>query len=151
MPFACDHKAVNDEGRGPNTGGMGTYSPAEWLAADVAEQVRRDVTERTIAALAAEGTPFAGVLFPGLFITAEGPRVIEFNCRFGDPETEVLLPRLKTDLLAIMLSCGEGRLHEMTIEWSEDAAVSVMLVSGGYPGQYETSKPIHGLDNVDPV
>ena len=149
MPFACDHKAAYDGGRGPNTGGMGAYSPAPWLRDDVAEAVRREVTERTIAALAAEGAPYRGVLFPGLMITDEGPRVLEFNARFGDPETEVLLPLLDSDLLEIMVACADGTLDRVDVRWSDDAAVTVMLASGGYPGPYESGKVIDGLDDVD--
>ncbi len=149
MPFSCDHKAVFDGDQGPNTGGMGAYSPAAWLSPDDAERVRREVTERTIAGLAAEGAPFRGVLYPGLFVTDDGPRVIEFNCRFGDPETEVLLPRLESDLLEIMVACADGQLAGADVRWSEDAAVTVMLASGGYPGAYETGKVIDGLVDVD--
>lgn len=150
MPFSCDHKAVYDGGAGPNTGGMGAYSPPSWLDDVTAEAIRRDITEAAIRAMAAEGMPFRGVLFPGLFVTADGPRVIEFNSRFGDPETEVLLPRLDSDLLEIMLACTSGTLDRVDVRWREDhAAVTVMLASGGYPGPYETGKPIDGLDDVD--
>ncbi|HEX5479122.1 MAG TPA: phosphoribosylamine--glycine ligase [Dehalococcoidia bacterium] len=150
MPFACDHKAVGDGDSGPNTGGMGCYSPAPWLDERIAQQVRTDVTDRTIAALADEGTPFRGVLYPGLFITSDGPRVIEYNTRFGDPETEVLLPRLESDLLDILVACADGTLGRADVRWREDAAVSVVLASAGYPGPYETGRPITGLDDVDP-
>jgi phosphoribosylamine--glycine ligase len=150
MPFACDHKAVGDDDTGPNTGGMGCYSPAPWLDERIAQEVRTDVTARTVAALAAEGTPFRGVLYPGLFITPDGPRVIEYNCRFGDPETEVLLPRLESDLLEILVACADGTLGRVELRWREDAAVSVVLASAGYPGPYETGRPISGLDDVDP-
>ncbi|MHB8513945.1 MAG: phosphoribosylamine--glycine ligase [Dehalococcoidia bacterium] len=149
MPFACDHKAAYDGDRGPNTGGMGAYSPASWLRDEVAGTIHRDVTERTIAALTAEGAPYRGVLFPGLMITADGPRVLEFNCRFGDPETEVLLPRLESDLLEIMVACADGTLDRVDVRWSDEAAVTVMLASGGYPGPYETGKPIEGLGDID--
>jgi phosphoribosylamine--glycine ligase len=149
MPFACDHKAVYDGDRGPNTGGMGAYSPATWLGTDAEDTIRRDVTERTLRALAEEGRAYAGVLFPGLMITDDGPRVIEFNCRFGDPEAEVLLPRLESDLLDIMLAVTDGTLDRVNPRWRDDAAVTVMLASGGYPGRYETGKPIEGLDDID--
>jgi len=147
---AKDYKKAFDGETGPNTGGMGCYSPAAWLDEEIAEQVRSDVTERTIAALAAEGAPFRGVLYPGLFITHAGPRVIEYNGRFGDPETEVLLPRLESDLLDILVACADGMLAGTDVQWSDDAAVSVVLASGGYPGAYETGKPIAGLDDVEP-
>jgi phosphoribosylamine--glycine ligase len=149
MPFACDHKAVFDGGRGPNTGGMGAYSPASWLDEDLADGIRRDVTEAALRALAAEGRTFKGVLFPGLMITRDGPQVLEFNCRFGDPETEVLLPRLESDLLEIMLAVANGTLNKIDVRWRDEAAVAVMLASGGYPGAYETGKPIDGVDELD--
>jgi phosphoribosylamine--glycine ligase len=149
MPFSCDHKAVFDGGRGPNTGGMGVYSPPSWLADATAAQIRRDVTEAAVRAMAAEGTPFRGILYPGLFVTADGPRVIEFNARFGDPEAEALLPRLESDLLEIMLAVAHGTLDRVDVRWSDRASVTVMLASGGYPGTYEIGKPIDGLDDVD--
>jgi phosphoribosylamine--glycine ligase len=149
MPFSCDHKPVFDGNRGPNTGGMGVYSPPGWLPETTAEQIRRDVTEAAVRAMAAEGVPYRGVLFPGLMITAEGPRVIEFNARFGDPEAEALLPRLESDLLEIMLACCDGTLDRVDVRWRDDASVTVMLASGGYPGAYETGKRIDGLDDVD--
>jgi phosphoribosylamine--glycine ligase len=149
MPFSCDHKPVFDGNTGPNTGGMGAYSPPSWLPDSAANAIRRDVTEATIRALAAEGVPFKGVLYPGLMITLDGPRVIEFNSRFGDPEAEVLLPRLESDLLEIMLAVRDGTLDRVDVRWSDDAAITVMLASGGYPGAYETGKPIEGLGDVD--
>ena len=149
MPFACDHKAAFDGDRGPNTGGMGAYSPAAWLPDSMAAAICRDVTEATLRAMAAEGAPFTGVLFPGIMVTADGPNVLEFNSRFGDPETEVLLPRLDSDLLEIILATATGTLDRIDVRWSDDVAVTVMLASGGYPGPYETGKPIEGLDNVD--
>jgi phosphoribosylamine--glycine ligase len=149
MPFSCDHKAVFDGNRGPNTGGMGVYSPPGWLPEATAERIRRDVTEAAVRAMAAEGTPFAGVLYPGLFITADGPRVIEFNARFGDPETECLLPLLESDLLEVMLGCSDGTLDRVGVRWSDAASVTVMMASAGYPGAYETGKPIDGIDEVD--
>jgi phosphoribosylamine--glycine ligase len=150
MPFSCDHKPVFDGDRGPNTGGMGAYSPPSWLRASEAETIRRDVTEAVVRAMASEGCPFKGVIYPGLMMTAAGPRVIEFNCRFGDPEAEVLLPRLESDLLTIMLAVADGTLDRLDVRWSGRAAVTVMLASGGYPGAYETGKPIAGLDDLDP-
>jgi phosphoribosylamine---glycine ligase len=149
MPFSCDHKRALDGDRGPNTGGMGVYAPAAWLPDATAASIRRDVTEAAVRAMAAEGAPFRGVLYPGLMITGDGPRVIEFNARFGDPETEALLPLLEGDLLEIMLACCEGTLVRVGVRWREDACVTVMLASGGYPGTYETGKRIEGLDDVD--
>jgi phosphoribosylamine--glycine ligase len=149
MPFSCDHKPVFDGNLGPNTGGMGVYSPPSWLPDATAGQIRRDVTEAAVLAMAASGTPFKGVLYPGLMITADGPRVIEFNARFGDPEAECLLPRLESDLLEILLAVANGTLDRIDVRWSDHASVTVMLASGGYPGPYETGKPIDGLDAVD--
>jgi phosphoribosylamine--glycine ligase len=149
MPFSCDHKPVFDGNRGPNTGGMGVYSPPGWLPASTADQIRHNVTEAAVRAMAAEGTPFTGVLYPGLFVTDDGPRVIEFNARFGDPECECLLPLLESDLLAIMLACCDGTLDRADVRWSDRASVTVMLASGGYPGPYEKGKVIEGLDAVD--
>lgn len=149
MPFSCDHKAVFDGGRGPNTGGMGVYSPPAWLGDAVADAIRRGVTEAAVRAMASAGTPFRGVLYPGLFVTDNGPRVIEFNARFGDPEAQALLPRLESDLLEIMLACANGGLSGVDVRWDQRASVTVVLASGGYPGAYEIGKPISGLDAVD--
>ena len=150
MPFVCDHKPVFDGNRGPNTGGMGCYSPPGWLAADAAAEIRATVTERAVRQLAAEGRPFRGVLYPGMMITAQGPRVIEFNCRFGDPETEVLLPRLRTDLLDVCEAVAAGRLAELELQWDERATVGVVMAAPGYPGSYPRGAEISGIDAVDP-
>jgi|CXWL01.1.fsa_nt_gi phosphoribosylamine--glycine ligase len=149
MPFSCDHKAAFDGGVGPNTGGMGVYSPTGWLAAATASQIRTEVTEAAVQAMAADGVPFRGILYPGLFVTADGPKVIEFNARFGDPEAECLLPLLESDLLEIMLACTDGTLGQLDVRWSEQASVTVMLASGGYPGPYEKGKVISGIEDVD--
>ena len=149
MPFSCDHKPVFDGNRGPNTGGMGAYSPPGWLDEATAEVIRRDVTERAVRALADQGRPFRGVLYPGMMVTPAGPRVVEFNARFGDPETEVLLPRLRTDLLEICDAVAHGRLADIEVEWDEAASVGVMMASGGYPGAYEKGMPISGVEDVD--
>ncbi len=149
MPFSCDHKPVFDGNAGPNTGGMGAYSPAPWLDAATAATIRRDVTEATVRAMAADGVPFRGVLYPGIMVTAEGPRVLEFNGRFGDPETETLLPLLESDLLEIMRACANGTLDGIDVRWRDEASVTVMLASAGYPGAYDTGKPITGLDAID--
>ena len=150
MPFSCDHKPVFDGDRGPNTGGMGVYSPPGWLDDTVARGIERDVTERAVAALAASGREYRGVLYPGMMLTADGPKVIEFNCRFGDPEAEALLPRLRSDLLEVCLATAEGRLADVPVEWDEAATVGVVMASGGYPGGYETGLPISGVEDVDP-
>ena len=149
MPFACDHKPVFDGDRGPNTGGMGAYSPPGWLDEATAEAIRSDVTEAAVRAMMAEGRPYRGVLYPGLMITDDGPMVLEFNCRFGDPEAQVLLPRLESDLLEVLWAVANNRLDEVELRWSEDACVAVVLASGGYPGQYETDLPVEGLADLD--
>jgi phosphoribosylamine--glycine ligase len=149
MPFSCDHKPIFDGNRGPNTGGMGAYSPAGWLSAADAEFIRTSITEAAVRALADEGHPYRGVLYPGIMVTDSGPMVIEFNSRLGDPEAQVLLPRLQTDLLDIFLAVVNNRLDEVNIEWSDDACVGVVLASGGYPGSCKTGLPISGLDQLD--
>ena len=150
MPFACDHKPVFDGGHGPNTGGMGAHSPPGWLDESTAGAIQRDVTEAAVRAMLAEGRQYRGVLYPGLMVTADGPTVLEFNCRFGDPEAQVLLPRLQSDLLEVLWAVANSRLDEVQPHWSEDACVAVVLSSGGYPGPYETGFPIEGLADLDP-
>jgi phosphoribosylamine--glycine ligase len=149
MPFSCDHKPVFDGDEGPNTGGMGVYSPPGWLTDDDATRIQRDVTERAVAAMAASGREYRGALYPGMMVTADGPRVIEFNCRLGDPEAQALLPRLTSDLLAICEGVAHGQLAEAPVTWDDDATVGVVMASGGYPGSYETGKPITGVEDVD--
>ena len=149
MPFSCDHKPVFDGDRGPNTGGMGVYSPPEWLDDATARAIERDVTARAIDALGRAGRTYRGVLYPGMMLTPDGPRVIEFNCRFGDPEAEALLPRLRSDLLEICEAVSHGRLGDLAIRWDEDATVGVVMASGGYPGDYATGLPIRGVEDVD--
>ena len=149
MPFSCDHKPVFDGDEGPNTGGMGVYSPPGWLADNDAAWIQREVTERAVAALAASRREYRGVLYPGMMMTADGPKVIEFNARMGDPETQALLPRLTSDLLAICEGVAHGRLAEVPVAWDDDATVGVVMASGGYPGSYETGKPITGVEDVD--
>ena len=150
LPFSCDHKAIFDGGHGPNTGGMGAYSPPDWLDETTAQAIRQGVTERAVRAMAAEGRPYRGVLYPGIMVTVGGPMVIEFNCRLGDPEAQVLLPRLQTDLLDVLWAVANNRLGEIELSWSDDACVAVVLASGGYPGEYETGLPIDGLADFDP-
>ena len=149
MPFACDHKPVYDGDRGPNTGGMGAYSPADWLSESAAETIRTRITEAAVRAMQAEGRPYRGVLYPGLMVTGDGPMVVEFNSRFGDPEAQVLLPRLESDLLEALWAVANNRLQETELRWSNDACVAVVLASGGYPGAYETGLPIEGIEDVD--
>lgn len=149
LPFSCDHKRIFDDDRGPNTGGMGAYSPADWLDPASAEAIQRQVTEAAVRAMADEGRPFQGVLYPGIMVTDDGPQVIEFNCRLGDPEAQVLLPRLESDLLEILWACANGKLRDVEVRWSDDACVGVVLASGGYPGDYGTGFGIEGLDELD--
>jgi phosphoribosylamine--glycine ligase len=149
MPLSCDHKPVFDGDRGPNTGGMGAYSPPGWLDRTAEDWIDRHVTRATVEAMFEEGRPYRGVLYPGLMVTADGPQVLEYNCRFGDPETQVLLPRLKTDLLEVLRAVVNNRLEGTVVEWSDEACVGVVLASGGYPGSYDTGFPIEGLGEVD--
>ena len=143
---ARDHKRAYDGDAGPNTGGMGAFSPADNFGADLQTQFGGEVMRPLLSGLDESGVVFRGLLFPGLMVTADGPRVLEFNCRFGDPETQVILPRLKSDLLELLEATIDGTLDRMAIEWDERAAVTVVLASGGYPDKYDIGKPIHGLE-----
>jgi len=149
FPGAQDHKQVFDGDRGPNTGGMGTFSPAKILSPEIERRVHREIMQPFMAGLQVEGITFQGLLFPGLMLTEAGPSVLEFNCRFGDPETQVLLPRLKTDLVDLMEATIDGTLDRQTIAWDERAAVCVVMASGGYPGDYQKGLPITGLEQFD--
>ena len=148
MVPAQDHKAVYDGDRGPNTGGMGCYAPAQLMTPELIAQVTREVLQPTIDGMAALGTPYVGVLYAGLMITAQGPRVLEFNCRFGDPEAQVILPLLQTDLLDVIEACVEGRLAQVDVRWHDAYAACVVLASGGYPERYEKGKAIMGLEDA---
>ena len=143
-----DHKAVFDGDRGPNTGGMGAYSPAPVVTPALAEEVMRTVMVPTVRAMAAEGRPYRGVLYAGLMITKAGVRVLEYNARFGDPEAQPVLMRMQGDLLPVLEACVDGRLAHTPVAWLEDAAVCVVLASGGYPGSYPKGLPIDGLDEA---
>lgn len=149
MVSAQDHKRVFDNDEGPNTGGMGAYSPAPVYTPEVAERVEREILLPAVQALAAEGRPYRGVLYAGLMVTRDGPKVLEFNCRFGDPETQAVLPRLENDLVEVMLACAEGNLSGVELRWRPDAAVCVVIASSGYPGSYEKGLPIIGLDAAE--
>ena len=149
MESAQDYKRIFDADKGPNTGGMGAYSPSLVFNETLENQIRERILEPTIKGFRKDGLDFKGVLFIGLMITGEGPKVIEFNNRFGDPETQAVLPRMKTDLLDVMNAVVEGRLAEQPIEWSGRKAVCVVMASGGYPGSYEKGKKISGLSDVD--
>jgi phosphoribosylamine--glycine ligase len=142
MVSSMDHKRARDGDEGPNTGGMGTIAPNPFYTPEIARVCRETIFLPTLAAMRAEGCPFAGCLYFGLMLTAQGPRVIEYNCRFGDPETQVVLPLLKSDLLTVMQAVEAGTLADCPVEWREGAAACVVLASGGYPGKYDTGKPI---------
>ncbi|MDP3987749.1 MAG: phosphoribosylglycinamide synthetase C domain-containing protein, partial [Candidatus Levybacteria bacterium] len=148
LPFqaAQDHKTVSDDDQGPNTGGMGAYSPPPVMDEATTERVMAEIVRPTIAAMAKEGAPYSGLLFVGLMITRDGPRVIEFNCRFGDPECQAILPRLDQDLLPLLDAVARGRGLPASVRWRAASSVCVVMVSGGYPGTYETGRPIAGLD-----
>lgn len=150
MVAACDYKRVGDSDAGPNTGGMGSYSPPapqHWNA-EIEAQVRRRIMQPVANALAAQGCPYRGVLYLGMMLTADGPKALEFNCRLGDPETQVILPRLKTDLAQIMLATARGELAGLSIDWDDRVCVGVVMASAGYPGAYATGYPISGLPDV---
>jgi len=144
-----DHKPVFDQDKGPNTGGMGTYSPVPQMSADLIQQIMDEIVLPTVKAMESEGVPFKGILYTGLMITKNGPKVIEYNARFGDPETQVVLPLLKTDLMDIFIAGISGELEQLQIEWKDGAAVCVIMASGGYPGPYEKGQEISGLDSAD--
>ena len=149
MESAQDYKRIFDGDKGPNTGGMGTYSPSLIFNEDIEKQIREEILEPTLAGFQKDGLDFKGVLFIGLMINSEGAKVIEFNNRFGDPETQSVLMRLDTDLYEIFDAVCENRLADIEIKWSDKRAVCVVLASGGYPGSYEKGKEITGLNDVD--
>jgi phosphoribosylamine--glycine ligase len=148
LESARDHKRALDGDQGPNTGGMGAFSPANNWNKKLQSKFETEIMQPLLRALQQEGITFHGLLYPGLIITSEGPRVLEFNCRFGDPEAQALLPRMKSDLLPLLEATIDGSLSKRTIEWDSHAAVTVVLASGGYPGKYETGKTISGLDDA---
>jgi phosphoribosylamine---glycine ligase len=148
LESARDHKRALDGDQGPNTGGMGAFSPANNWNSKLQSKFEAEIMRPLLRGLLQEGIKFRGLLYPGLMITSEGPRVLEFNCRFGDPETQALLPRLKSDLLPLLEATIDGRIDACPLEWDTRAAVTVVLASGGYPGKYETGKPISGLDHA---
>jgi phosphoribosylamine--glycine ligase len=148
---AQDHKRVGDGDVGPNTGGMGAYSPAPILDAALSTEVVTRILQPTVDAMRARGTPYVGVLFAGLMITAAGPKLIEYNCRFGDPECQVLMLRLKSDLLPALMAARDGILDSVDLRWSEDAALTVVMAARGYPGAYEKGSEIRGLERAREV
>jgi len=149
MVSAQDHKRVYDRDEGPNTGGMGSFSPSRIYTKEIAVCVEERIVKPTIDAMAVENRRFKGVLYFGLILTEEGPRLLEYNARFGDPETQVILPRLKTDLIEIMDAIIDERLHEVEIQWENNAAACVIAASAGYPGSYQTGHEIFGLDQLE--
>lgn len=148
MVSAQDHKRIFDGDKGPNTGGMGAYSPAPVYTEALSAEVNKTIIEQTIAAMAAEGTPFTGILYTGLMLTEKGPRVLEYNVRFGDPETQPIMVRMKSDIVELFQACVDGKLDEAALEWHDEAAVCVIMASGGYPASSEKGVPIHGLDDI---
>ena len=149
MSSSQDHKRAGDGDTGLNTGGMGTFSPSPFYTPEVDAFCKENIYQRTMDAMAREGRPFRGVLYFGLMLTPDGPKVLEYNTRFGDPETQVVLPRLKSDIVEIMQACIDGTLDQMDLEFADNAAVCVVIASGGYPGSYEKGKVITGLDRFD--
>ncbi len=149
MAAARDHKRAYDGDRGPNTGGMGAYSPTSIITPSMQKQVEETILRPVLKGMAAEGRPYVGVLYAGLMITANGPAVVEFNCRFGDPETQVILPRLQTDFCSILAKTVGGELEGMELEWDPRSALCVILASGGYPEDYQVGYPIDGLEAAE--
>ena len=149
MPFVCDHKPVFDGNKGPNTGGMGCFSPPQWLSNELQKSINQNISAKTIDSLSKIDIDYTGVLYPGLMINGENINILEYNCRFGDPETQILMSKLQSDLLEICLAAADKRLDQITIKWDERPTVGVILASGGYPGKHEVNKDITGLDDVD--
>jgi phosphoribosylamine--glycine ligase len=149
MSSAQDHKRAGDGDTGLNTGGMGTFSPSPFYTKEVDEFCKKYIYQATVDALAAEGRPFVGIIFFGLMLTAEGPKVLEYNARFGDPEAQVVLPRMKNDLVEVMEACIDGRLDEIDLQFEDNAAVCVVLASHGYPVSYEKGYPITGFEHFE--
>ena len=145
LATAQDHKRVGDGDTGPNTGGMGAYSPAPVMTPEMVERTMKEIIEPTMRGMAESGHPFSGVFFAGLMITAKGPELIEYNVRFGDPECQVLMMRLKSDLLPLLIACANGTLDQVTAEWRDDPALTIVMASKGYPGSYAKNTPITAL------
>lgn len=149
FPPSQDHKAIFDGGLGPNTGGMGVIAPLPWVSEEAMTEIKNHVVYRALEGLKDIGITFNGLLFPGVMLTKNGPKVIEFNSRFGDPECEVYMRLLKNDLFDVLLACAEGRLSDVNLEWQEGFACCIMLASGGYPGKYEKGLPISGIQEAE--
>lgn len=150
-PSARDYKRIFDGDEGPNTGGMGAISPAPQLTPELMARAVAEIVEPTLAAMAAAGTPFTGVLYAGLMLTASGPKLIEYNVRLGDPETQVLMLRLGSDLAEILLACAEGRLGEVTAQWLPEAAVTIVMAAKGYPDRPQTGTMLRGIDDAEAI
>jgi phosphoribosylamine---glycine ligase len=148
LATAQDHKRIGDGDVGPNTGGMGAYSPAPCMTEALCVQVLEEIIKPTVRALAGLGHPYRGVLYAGLMLTREGPKLIEYNARFGDPETQVLMPRLDSDLLELLLACAQGRLKDVSARWKPESALTVVMAAKGYPGDYTKGNRISGLDDL---
>jgi len=148
---AQDHKAAFDGDKGPNTGGMGAYSPAPMINEAMRDRIMREIIDPTVAEMKKIGRPFTGVLFAGLMMTKTGPKLIEYNARFGDPETEVMIPRLKTDLLELLYACSCGKLDKVAIEWNDTTALGVIMAADGYPGKYLKGSIISGINHAATV
>ena len=149
MPASQDHKRVFDGDKGPNTGGMGAFAPSPLYTEEIAERTEKEILIPTLNAMNSEGFTFKGVLYVGLMLTKDGPKVVEYNARFGDPETQAVLPLLESDLFAIMRAVREGRLAETDIRWKKESAACIVLASGGYPEKYESGKLISGLEDAE--
>lgn len=146
---ACDYKRAFDGDAGPNTGGMGGYSPAPFVDPETLDYIHHEIMECTITHMAQEGHPYVGVLYGQLVLTNDGPRIVEFNVRLGDPEAQLILPRLQADLVAVFQAAVAGRLPEVDVTWDPAATCGVVAASGGYPGAYTTGYPIAGMDTLD--
>lgn len=148
FPTSRDHKPIFEGNKGPNTGGMGTIAPISSVTPKDLELIKNEIVERALNGLKKSGVPFTGCLYPGLMMTADGPKVVEFNSRFGDPEMESYMRLLNTDIFDILLACAEGRLADINIEWSNEFACCIVLASGGYPGSYKKGEEVFGLDTI---
>jgi phosphoribosylamine--glycine ligase len=151
LASAQDHKRVFDGDEGPNTGGMGAYSPAPVFTPEIERITLEQIVRPTARALVNAGTPYSGVLYVGLMITKDGPKLIEYNCRFGDPECQVLMPRLKDDLLTLMLATANGELDKSSVRWRDEVAITVVLAAKGYPGAYESGSVIRGIEQANEI
>ena len=147
---ACDHKRLNDGDQGPNTGGMGAFTPPDFWSEDLSQQIEQTIMVPVIRTMAQRGTPYRGILYAGVMLTLDGPKVLEFNCRLGDPEAQVILPTLVTDPLDVFMACCQGNLASAPVRWSNQCHAGVVMASGGYPGSYDTGFEVSGLDPESP-